>query len=287
MIRRGHVIVAAFLALAGAWPASSGITATTTVTITQAGFLPESVAVTSGDTVVWQNFETVSHQVVADDGAFTSPVLGPGQAFSFTFRKSGTYGYADGVWGKYRGTVTVTGSSTATLAATRSTVTYGGRVMLSGAVSSGRAGETVTVLAKPFGRAAFAKVATVKTAAGGTWSYPAKPAIRTGFRARWGDEVSPSAVVRVRPRVTLSLQQGVFSTTATAVRSFAGRSVYLQRRSATGGWVSVQRVVLGASGTEFRAHFPPGRSTLRAVLPQSQAGRGYLAGISRELAVRR
>ncbi|HEU0303007.1 MAG TPA: plastocyanin/azurin family copper-binding protein, partial [Gaiellaceae bacterium] len=70
------VIVAASLVL-GAGTAS-GRDANTTVAITQFGFVPESVAVQAGDTVVWENRETVPHRVVADDGSFVSPMLGPG-----------------------------------------------------------------------------------------------------------------------------------------------------------------------------------------------------------------
>jgi plastocyanin len=291
VVRRGRVIlVATFLALAGAGAGNSGTTRTTTITITQFGFLPQSVEIAPGDTVVWRNFETVTHQVVADDGSFLSPVLSAGQSFSFTFRTPRVHGYRDSVWGKYHGTVTVSGPSarSVTLATVSPTVVYGGRVTLSGTVSSGQPGEDVAVLARPFGRTTFARIAIVNTAARGRWSYAAKPAIGTTFRARWSKETSGPAVVDVRPRVTLSVRRGVFSTTARAVRSFERRLVLLQRRSAGGGeWVSMRRIVLGDSPTRFRTRLPQGWSLLRVLLPQGQAGPGYLAGLSPTLSVHR
>jgi plastocyanin len=72
--------------------------ATANVDITQAGFTPSKVTVKYGDTVTWTNKDRASHQVLADQLAFpTSPVLAANQTYSYTFTKSGSFGYRDHV----------------------------------------------------------------------------------------------------------------------------------------------------------------------------------------------
>ena len=97
------VVVAALLAI------PSALSATTKgVDITQAGFTPGKVTIDYGDTVTWTNKDTASHQVLADQLAFpTSPVLGPNQTYSYTFTKSGSFGYRDALHTNRRGTVVV------------------------------------------------------------------------------------------------------------------------------------------------------------------------------------
>jgi plastocyanin len=48
--------------------------------------------VKTGTKVTWTNMDSVTHTVTADQGAFNSPVP-PGNSFSFTFTKAGTYTY--------------------------------------------------------------------------------------------------------------------------------------------------------------------------------------------------
>ena len=93
------VVVAALLAI------PSALSATTKgVDITQAGFTPGKVTIDYGDTVTWTNKDTASHQVLADQLAFpTSPVLGPNQTYSYTFTKSGSFGYRDALHTNRRG----------------------------------------------------------------------------------------------------------------------------------------------------------------------------------------
>ena len=50
-------------------------------------FNPASVTVAVGTTVTWENQDGMSHNVIADDGSFKSPDLGPGKTFSVTFEK--------------------------------------------------------------------------------------------------------------------------------------------------------------------------------------------------------
>ena len=102
---------------------------------------------------------------------------------------------------------------------------------------------------------------------------------------------TPPITVKVRPRVgwrvkTASGRLVTFFTKATGARSFGGKFVYLQRRNAFGQWVSLKRVYLGAtSSATFRARLPSGRSRVRLFMPATQAGPGYIAGISRTLSL--
>jgi phosphodiesterase/alkaline phosphatase D-like protein len=175
-----------------------------------------------------------------------------------------------------------------TLTASTLRIIYGRSVTLSGTVSSKQAGEKVTVLAQRFGESSFSSIATLTTGAGGTWSYPTRPTIRTLYEASWKNATSSPTAVGVRPLVSFHvITRARFSTRVVAARSFAGRFVQLQRRSAR-RWVTVKRVRLGLrSAAIFRASLRGGTSTLRVVMSVNQAGAGYLAGISRTIVYHR
>jgi len=62
-----------------------------------------------------------------------------------------------------------------------------------------------------------------------------------------------------------------------ATPSFAGRTIYLQRRSKFGQWVTVQKLKLGPnSGRIFKAPHVKGTFTYRVYITTNQAGTGYL-----------
>jgi hypothetical protein len=180
-------------------------------------------------------------------------------------------------------TLTTAGATTVSVSTRQ--VVYGRFVTLSGTVSSSQAGEKVTVLARRFGESSFRSIATVLTGDRGTWSYATKPTIGTAYQASWKNEPSPAVAVGVRPLVAFrALTKARFSTRVVAARSFAGRTVRLQRRSSLGQWVTLKRLRLnGSSAAIFRAPLPRGLSRLRVVMSVNQAGPGYLAGISRTI----
>jgi plastocyanin len=289
-MRRAVSLAVILLALAAAPPAAGG---TITVSITRAGFIPNPANIKVGDSITWTNSDTVNRQVVSQEAGFASPVLKPNETFTYTFAQSGKFGYQDPLVRNRRGMVNVAAEAarSVTLAAARSTVTYGGSVMLSGTISSGAAGEKADVLARPLGQTSFTKVGDVATTAGGQWSFPVKPTIETAYQVRWTNAESGAVTIRVRPRVGLgivSVRLGIFTTRVTAARSFAGKVVFFQRRNSLGQWVSMKRIRLNASSAaRFRARLPRGNSRIRVYLPQAQAGAGYLAGISPARLVRR
>jgi plastocyanin len=263
----------------------SALAATRTVDITQAGFTPNKVTIDYGDTVTWTNKDTSNHQVLADQTAFpTSPVLAANQTYSHTFTKSGSFGYRDAFNTNRRGTVVVRAGLSMTASAAQ--VAYGGSVTLSGTVSSATAGETVSIEAMDCGKTTFSRVASVRSAAGGAWSYAAKPTLNTVYRSKWKTATSAQLAEKVAPVVSLGrIRVGRFSASVTAAQSFAGKYVVLQRYVRTRqAWKTVKRVTLrtAKAGTaptmitsaRFRARGTRG-ARLRLLLTQPQAGACY------------
>ena len=88
------LLLAGTLAIAGAAPAvsQSEPTATHNVAILATGVQPEQVLARVGDTVTWRNADTKPHRVVSETGAFaSSPLLQPGQTYSFRFGTASAY----------------------------------------------------------------------------------------------------------------------------------------------------------------------------------------------------
>jgi plastocyanin len=291
------LLVAPLLALLALAPARA---ATVTVTITKNGFTPSALTVAPNDTVTWTNVDTVTHQVESKTANFKSPVLQPGQTYSFVFKTAGKFNYTDLIVKKLKGSVTVqapTAAVSVTQKAAPAVVTYGGAVTLAGTVSNRRAGETVSVFAKPSGQTQFAAVGSAVSGPNGSWSFIVKPRLQTAYEARWrpsGPTVSsPQSLVNVRPQVGLSKRSArgrvvTFFTKVRGARSFGGKYLNLQRKNRLGRWVNLKRVTLGAtSAATFKARLPRGRSSVRLFMPAAQAAPGYVAGTSRVLALSR
>jgi plastocyanin len=278
MIRRLLIGVATVFVLGASSPVAA---ATKTVQITRTGFVPSTVQIATGDSVTWRNADTTQHQVVADNGAFSSPILGAGKTFTFTFRAAGTYRYRDVFKTRFRGTVRVSGPPpSVSLAVSRPIVYYGGSTTLSGQVSNKKANESVELLYRPYPQTSFAVLGTVVTGADGTFSFNTKPTILTEYQAHW--KRASSIVVRseVKPLIGFrySRVSRLFYVAVKAARSYSGHFVYLQRLSRFGQWVAVKKVRLNfSSAARFRAKLPHGKSRVRVFMTVNQAGPGYLA----------
>ncbi len=300
-MERRLLLPALLLALAFVGPASAATTVT--VSITKAGFVPKDVSIAAGDTVTWTNADASNHQVVSNDAGFATPLLKPGESYSFLFKTPGRYTYQESAVKKMRGTVTVKAAPQVTAAAvtasaSRRIVVYGSSLTLSGTVSSQKPGETVGVFAQPYGQASPAQIGTAVSTTGGGWSFLVQPALQTGYEARWKPATGPTTTsspttVKVRPRVgwrvkTASGRLVTFFAKVSGARSFGGKFVYLQRKNAFGQWVSLRKVFLSpTSSATFRARLPSGRSRVRLFMPAGQAAPGYIAGISRTLSLLR
>jgi plastocyanin len=269
----------------------SALSATTkNVDITQAGFTPGKVTIDYGDTVTWTNKDAGTHQVLADQLAFpTSPVLAQSQTYSYTFMKSGSFGYRDALHTNRRGTVVVRAGVSITAAP--SLLAYGKSATLSGSISSGAVGDTVNIDAMECGKTGFTRLTSVKSAANGAWSSPVKPALNTVYQASWRNTKSAQLTAKVKPGLSLKrVRAHRFTASLVAAQAFTGKYVVLQRYAkAKRTWKTVKRVTLRtakagitptiASSTKVRLAVPRG-TRLRLLLTADQAGACYATTLS-------
>ena len=280
-------VAGAALGLAGAsFPAAS---VTKGVRITSSAFSPATVTIATADSVKWTNKDTKTHQVVANNGAFASPIIAAGHAWAHRFNTAGTYRYHDALHPTLTGKVVVTGPPPdVTIGAALPIITYGQSTTISGAVSNKQVGETVTVYAEPYGDPSQQLIATLLTGTNGVWSTTVTPALLTSYQAHWKSTLSAPIMVAVHPHVAFSAGRRFGAVKVKAGRSMAGRKVYIQRFTKFHEWVKIRKVVLGAnSGARFRLRLSPGRYTLRAYITINQAGAGYLDGASHSITLRR
>jgi len=266
----------------------SALSATTkNVDITAAGFTPGRVTIDYGDTVTWTNKDTGNHQVLADQLAFpTSAVLAPNQAYSYTFTKSGSFGYRDALHTNRRGTVVVRAG--VSIAAAPALVAYGKSSTLSGSTSTGATGDTVNIDAMECGKTTFTRLTSVKTGANGAWSAPVKPGLNTVYQATWKNSKSAQLPAKVAPGLTLKrVAAHRYRASVTAAQALTGKYVVLQRYAkAKRAWKTVKRVTLRnakagitptvVSSTTVRLRIARG-TRLRLLLTADQAGACYAA----------
>jgi plastocyanin len=281
-MRRVILGVVATLALVLAAPASS---ATVTVSIKRAGFTPKTVNINQDDSVTWTNNDTINHQVVANNGSYASPILGPGKSWTHAFHSGGTFRYHDSLHPGLTGSVVVKGAPPQiSLAASVPVVKFGGTVTLSGAVSNKKEGVTVTLVQIPFGQTTKQVIATLQTTTGGAFSYTVTPQVNTTYQAQWPGKAENSVTVQVQPMIKLPFvsKTGYFHFYVTAGTSFAGKNVYLQRYTLAKTWVNIRTLALGTKSGRLisvkfvRSIIPRGRWSIRVFMPATEMGGGYL-----------
>lgn len=285
---------------AAAQQARPAATASQTVSISATGYKPPAISNLVGDAVVFSNSDTVAHtltfkQTTGFHCSAALPVaLSAGKSASCTFTTAGKYTFSDPAHkGKaYRGTITVATSATAdALTATPTAVVYGYKSTVAGTLASQALGQSVQVLAAECGSSTSKLAGTVTTTIGGKFSYPATPLKQTAYVAKSKSSSSPSVIVKVQPRLSLSkVSKHHYSVSVSAAQSFAGKIATFQRyRKATKRWVKVKRVPLKANATgvaptvitsaKFRSRIKA-KSRVRVTLGSSQVGLCYVAGRS-------
>jgi len=282
-MRKLIVLVLALLAVAG----PTATAATRQVAIARSGFLPSSVTIALGDTVTWTNQDSVRRSVVSDTGLFSSGLIDPGKTFSHAFNETGTFRYRDGTRAKVRGTVVVRApAATVTIAASKTVLIFGGDVTLSGAISTKQSGQTVTLVAQPYGQPG--ERIQLRTGTDGAWSYVAQPRIQTAYTVQYRNSTSGAVTVNVRPRLSLRrVAVHRYSVTVFAGGSFAGKVGYVARWSTKlRRWVQVRRYTLVQSQTSSTISLATvrfkvaRRKKLRAFISQAQVQPGYVSGYS-------
>jgi plastocyanin len=63
------------------------------VAIDGVAFVPETLTVPVGATVVWVNNDPFPHTVTSQAGGFDSPAIAPGQSWSYTTTRAGVFPY--------------------------------------------------------------------------------------------------------------------------------------------------------------------------------------------------
>jgi len=293
------IVLVGAVALLVAAPAPARTAKTVAVDISKAGFVPASPSIQVGDSVVWTNKDTATHQVVCVSCPFTSPVLAAGQTFTFTFTKAGKFATVDPLNKNKKGSVTVAAAAaTMTVAAGPRVLNYGGATTVSGTLSTALAGQKVDVLAQACGDNASKVVGSIFTTTGGTFTFQTKPTLNTSYQARFGtgNNAVTSALVAVSTRPIVSLRRNAlhrFTVQVTAAQSFVGKAVVFQRWVVRKHrWTNVKTAFLGSrtaasaplpgstvSAVTFGARIPGGLR-VRAVLSSGQAGPCYVAAKS-------
>jgi len=283
------VMLGALALIAALCVATAAGADTKTVQVTSAGFTPKSQVIGVGDTVTWHNADTVSHQVVANNGSFASPVLKADETYSHTFTTPTRVNYHDATNTKNTGSVSVLGAAPGvSLASDANTVVYGRSTTVSGAITSPTASEQVTLRFQAYNKTtASASTKSTGTAADGTFSFQVAPTIQSTYTAHWGNTTSNPVTINVAPRVGFGRSGSVYKVRVTSDISYRGHFVWAQRHTAH-GWRNVKRVFIGlGSRASFHLKLPHGRSQVRIFLNSVQAGGGYVASRSSSLFVRR
>lgn len=63
------------------------------VSINKSIFDPVEIKVPLGTTIIWTNRDSVPQALISDQDVFQSPLLKPGETFSYTFNQKGEYPY--------------------------------------------------------------------------------------------------------------------------------------------------------------------------------------------------
>jgi plastocyanin len=277
-------------ALAGAGFAVASLSALKTVNIKSTGFTPKTVTVVGGDTVQWKNLDTVSHQPVANNGAFACNTLAHNGTCSKSMNTPGTIPYRDALHPTLKGTVKVTGPPpSVSIGASIPIATFGSAIHVGGAVTPASVGDTVTVYAQPWGQLSFVKLNDVQTTTNGVWDLITSPQLLTSYKATWKGHTSAVIMVAVSPRVSLARIGNWFVAHAEAAKSFSGHWMYVQRLNNFGEWVSLKKVNLNRqSAQRFKVrNLPRGTNRLRVLMTTNQAGSGYFQSASQPLSFRR
>jgi hypothetical protein len=169
-------------------------------------------------------------------------------------------------------------------------VVYGAAATISGTVATRQSGVSVSILQQPYGQASASTLGSAVTGPGGIWTFQVRPKLQTSYQAKTPEGTSTGVTIGVRPAISLRVITGArFTTRVVASKSFAGKSVQLQRLLPGNRWQTVAKTKLNSkSSAVFAASsLPKGTSLVRIAMSVNQAGAGYLAGFSRTLSYHR
>jgi plastocyanin len=229
------VAVVALAAVAAALAAPPGGGQVREVSIPGKVFVPGTLDVLVGDTVVWRNGDATTHTVTADNDSFDSGFLSPGATFAETFSKPGLYVYHCTIHKFMHGVVRVVPVA---LSAPDDAVVSGGRVVLSGLAPAGT--EQVTVMRSDDST----KQRVVVPATDGSFTVTERVFRPVAYRALLGGVSSPLVHVEVEPKVVARARAGKLIATAKPSREGA-RAALQEYDLEHFAWRTIARSVLG------------------------------------------
>lgn len=238
------------------------------VSMLSSAFDPPRVGVVAGDTVLWGNTSTQTHNLRSVAAGFDSGRIGPRGSYSRVFASRGSYPYACTIHAFMNGVVDV---YDALLEAPARPVARGSAVTLHGRASLAAGQVRVQ---EDAGRG-FADVAGAAPDGNGSFDVIVRPPASARYRTLTAGGAGPPITVLVAAplsiRARLTRRRAVV--TATAPGTPAGTVVvlqyYLRERF---GWWPVRRARLGRSSTaRFTVRRPPRGRRVRAVLTRPDA----------------
>ncbi len=72
-------------------PTATEQTSTVNIDIKGYTFVPDTITIPVGTTVIWTNDDGVAHTATSISGVFDSGSIDPGKTYSFTFNQAGTF----------------------------------------------------------------------------------------------------------------------------------------------------------------------------------------------------
>lgn len=95
------------LAMAAAALAAPVAAKTHTVVMEGTSFMPETVTVRRGDTVVWKNHDPFPHTATSREAGFDSRSIGANKSWRYIARKAGTFPYVCTLHPTMKGTLII------------------------------------------------------------------------------------------------------------------------------------------------------------------------------------
>ena len=100
----GILVVLGVVAVSGC---TSNESETNKVVIQNNAFIPSTVIVPVGSTVIWINKDPDTQDVVSDSRVFESGNLANGESYNYTFNQTGSYHYHSSIHPSMKGTIVV------------------------------------------------------------------------------------------------------------------------------------------------------------------------------------
>jgi plastocyanin len=221
-------------------------------------YAPGDVDILLGTAVVWQNTDSATHTVTADDDSFDSGHLRPGQEFTQAFSASGTVAYHCTIHRFMRGRLSV---YALVLRGPERPLLSGFTTRLEGRAPPG----SPEVVLERVSRAGAVEVRRAAPSPEGAFAFAVRLGAPAAYRVRAGTATSPVLAVPVAPHVSLERSGGSLRIHATPARP--GSRVVLQayeRERFT--WATVAQSRLGLASTTVIRFVAPEGAHVRAVV---------------------